>query len=76
MCVYGLIKELQSNPFITTWFVRHLVYSVRYSMVQIHSLLLTMTSYSSVMTALVYNDTKYSVPFMALKPEFDCILTL
>jgi hypothetical protein len=28
--------------------------------------LLTITSYSSVRTTLVYNDTKYSVPFMAL----------
>jgi hypothetical protein len=28
--------------------------------------LLTITLYSSVITTLVYNDTKYSVPFMAL----------
>jgi hypothetical protein len=46
-------------------FTRHLVYSVRYSVVPINSALLTVTLYSSVITTLVYNDTKYSVPFVA-----------
>jgi hypothetical protein len=47
-------------------FMRHLVYSVRYSVVPINSSLLTTTLYSSVITTPVYNDTKYSVPFMTL----------
>jgi hypothetical protein len=42
--------------------MRHLVYSVRYSVVPINSSLLTITLYSSVITTLVYNDTKYSGP--------------
>jgi len=42
--------------------MRYLVYSVRYSVVPINSSLLTVTLYYSVMTAPVYNDTKYSVP--------------
>ena len=33
---------------------------------QIHSSLLTVTLYFSVITTLVYNDTKYSVPFKTL----------
>jgi hypothetical protein len=43
-----------------------LAYSVRYSAVPINSSLLTITLYFSVITTLVYNDTKYSVPFMML----------
>jgi hypothetical protein len=50
--------------------MRNLVYSVRYSVVPINSSLLTITLYSSVITTLVYNDTKYSVRFIT----FDCIL--
>jgi hypothetical protein len=42
--------------------MRHLVYSVRYSV-------LTVTLNSSVRTTLVYNDTKYSVPFKTLQPS-------
>jgi hypothetical protein len=38
----------------------------RYSVVPINSSLLTTTLYSSVITTLVYNDTKYSVAFMTL----------
>jgi hypothetical protein len=49
----------------TRW-IRHLVCSVTQSVVPINSSLLTVTLYSSVITTLVYNDTKYSVPFMTL----------
>ena len=44
-------------------FVRHLSYNARYSVVTIA---LTITMYSSVRTTLVYNDTKYSSPFLTL----------
>jgi hypothetical protein len=37
--------------------------------VPINSLQLTITLYSSVITTLFYNDTKYSVPFMTLEPS-------
>jgi hypothetical protein len=47
--------EIQSNPVITTSVMRHLVYTVRYSVVPINSALLTVTLYSSVITALI-ND--------------------
>jgi hypothetical protein len=33
---------------------------------QINSSSLTITLYSSLITTVVYNDTKYSVPFMTL----------
>jgi hypothetical protein len=36
------------------------------SVVPINSSLLTITVYYSIITTLVYNDTKYSVPFMTL----------
>jgi hypothetical protein len=49
--------------------MRHLVYSVRYPVLPINSSLLTITLYYSVITTLVYNDTKYSVPFMTLQPS-------
>jgi hypothetical protein len=51
--------------------MRHLVYNVRYSAVPINSSLLTITLYSSVITTLVYNDTKYSSPFHDVISEFD-----
>jgi hypothetical protein len=38
--------------------MRHLVYSVRYSVVPINSSLLTVTLHYTVITTLVYNDTK------------------
>jgi hypothetical protein len=63
-CLYSL--HLQSNPVITHRFMRHPVYSVRYSAVPINPSLLPTTLYSSVIKALVYNDRKHSVPFMAL----------
>jgi hypothetical protein len=47
-------------------FLRHLAYKVRYSVVPVNSSLLTITILSSVITTLVYNDRKYSVPFMTL----------
>jgi hypothetical protein len=47
-------------------FMRYLVYSVRYFVVPINPSLLAIALYSSVITTLVYNDTKYSVPFMTL----------
>jgi hypothetical protein len=46
--------------------MRHLIFSVRYSVVPINSSLLTITLYSSVTTTLVYKDTKYPVSFMTL----------
>jgi hypothetical protein len=53
--------------------MRHLDYSLRYSVAQINSSLLTITIYSSVITTLAYNDTQCSVPFMTLLREFDCV---
>jgi hypothetical protein len=47
--------------------MRHFVYSVTYSVVPINSSLLTITLCSSVITTLVYNDTKYSIPLMTLQ---------
>ena len=46
--------------------MRHLFYSVRLSVEQINFSLLTVTLHSSVISKLVYNDTKCSVSFMAL----------
>ena len=46
--------------------MRHLAYSVSYSVVPINSLQLTITLYSSVITTPVY-EMKYSVPFMTLQ---------
>jgi hypothetical protein len=42
------------------------IYSVRYSVVPSNSSLLTITLHYSVITTLVYNDTKYPAPFMTL----------
>jgi hypothetical protein len=47
-------------------FTRHFAYNIRYSVVPINFSLLSITLYPSVITTLVYNDTKYSVPFMTL----------
>jgi hypothetical protein len=49
-------------------------YNVRFSVVTINSSLLTITLQSSVITTLVYNDTKYSVPFMTLEPSSPVII--
>jgi hypothetical protein len=49
--------------------MRHLVYIVNFSVVQINSLMLNITLQSSVITSLVYNNTKYVVPFMTLEPS-------
>jgi len=46
--------------------MRYLAYNVRYSVVPINSSPLIVTLFSSVITTLVYNDTKCSVPFMTL----------
>jgi len=46
--------------------MRHLVYNVKYSVVLIIYSLLTITLYSSVVTAILYNDTKYLVNFITL----------
>jgi hypothetical protein len=46
--------------------MHHLVYYIRYTVVPINFSLFTIQLYSSVKTTLVYNDTKYSVPFMTL----------
>jgi hypothetical protein len=54
------------NPVIMTSVVQHLAYSVRYSVVPINSSVLTIILYASVIKTLVYNNTKYSVPFMTL----------
>jgi hypothetical protein len=59
-------KKVESNPVITTSVYATLVYNVRYSAVPINFSLLTTTLYSLLITTLVYNDKKYSVPFMTL----------
>jgi hypothetical protein len=53
--------------------MRNLVYNVTHSVLPINSSPLTITLFFSVITTLVYNDTKYSVPFMTLQ-EFDCAI--
>jgi hypothetical protein len=49
----------QSNPVLTTPVCVKSFYSVRYSVVPINSLLLLVALYSSVITTLFYNATKY-----------------
>jgi len=46
--------------------MRHLAYNVRHSVVPINSSLLTVTLYYPVRMTLIYDDTKYSAPFMTL----------
>jgi len=53
----------------------YLVYSISYSEVPINSLPLTITLYSSATTTLIYNDTKYLVPFTILKPSLTVFIT-
>jgi len=55
--------------------MQHRDYNVRYSVVPINSTLFTLTLYSMVITLLIYNDTKYSVPLMTLQPS-SIILTV
>jgi hypothetical protein len=52
--------------------MRNLVYSVRHSVVPINSTLLTIRLYSSVRTALLCNNKRYSL-FNDFIIEFDCI---
>jgi len=47
-------------------FIRHLDSFVSYSVVPINPSLLTITVFSLIRTALVYNDTEYSVSFVTL----------
>ena len=49
--------------------MRHPAYTVTYSVVQTSSSLLTITLYTirSEKKTLVYNDTKYPVPYITLK---------
>jgi len=49
--------------------MRYLVYNVTHPVVPTNLSMWTITLYSSVITTLVYNDTKYSVPFMMLQPN-------
>ena len=51
------------EPVITISGLQHLIYSISYPAVPINSTLLT--TYSSVRT-VIYNDKKYSVPFITL----------
>jgi hypothetical protein len=57
---------LQSDPVITTSFYMTPLYHDRHSVLPISSSLSIVTLRSLVITTLVYNDTKYSVPFMTL----------
>jgi hypothetical protein len=50
-------------------FMRHLVYSVRHSVIPINSSLLTVTFYPSVTTTAVHSDTNNSLPFITLQPS-------
>jgi len=49
--------------------MQHLIYTVTHSVVPTNFSLLAIKLYSSVVATLVYNDTKYSVPFMTLQPS-------
>jgi hypothetical protein len=74
------VLVVQSNPVLMRsvnatppWFeasaaMRYLVYSVRYSVVPINPSLVTVPLYALVITALMHNDTKYS-----LIAELSCI---
>jgi hypothetical protein len=66
ICLHLFRKRVQSNAVKPHQFKRHLFYSVKYSVVPFNSSLVTITLQSSVKTTLVYNDTRYSVPFMML----------
>lgn len=45
--------------------MQDLNYSIRYSVVQINFPLLTIMLYSFVRTTFIYDNTKYSAPFMS-----------
>jgi hypothetical protein len=53
--------------------MRHLVYSARYSVQPINSLMLTVTLHFSVITTPAYNNTKYSNPFHGVITEIGYI---
>jgi hypothetical protein len=56
----------QLKPVIMTSVYTNLNYNARFFKVSINWSQLTLTLTSSVITTLVYNDTKYSVPFLTL----------
>ena len=64
--ICGQFLEVQKNRLKRSRFMRHLIYSVRYSVVPTNYSLLTITLQSSVRKTIVYNYTRYSVPFMTL----------
>ena len=55
--------------------MRHPAHTVRYSVVPMNSALLTII-FTSVSTAIVYNDKEYSVRFVTLTIVFDCLNTV
>jgi hypothetical protein len=59
-------NKLQSEPVITTSVYMTTLYHVRHSVLPINSSLSIITLHSLVITTLVYNDAKYSVPFVTL----------
>jgi hypothetical protein len=62
----GVVSNYSETPLQRHQFIQHLIYCVRYSVISVNSSLLTITLYYSVITTLVYNNTKYSVPLMTL----------
>jgi hypothetical protein len=56
--------------------MRHPAYNVRYPVVPINSSMLTITLHSSVVTILVYYDTKYSFIFMTLYNRVGLCMTV
>jgi len=52
------------------WFMYHLLYSIRYSVVPINYSLLTIT-YSFLRSTLIYDNRKYSVPDVTFMTQSD-----
>jgi hypothetical protein len=71
-----VIATYSGTPLKRPQFKWHLVYGVRYCVVQNNFSLLKITLFSSDRTTLVYNDTKYIFPFHYVISEFDCILSV
>jgi hypothetical protein len=76
-CVFiWLICIFSQTQLCWHWFVRHLVCSVRYSVVLINYTLLTITLYFSVRTTLVYKNHKMFSSFHDTTLKFISRLTV
>jgi len=62
-CSSGHNITIQTTTIVMTAYTAPCFW-VRYSVVQMNMSMLTKTLYSSLIMKIVYNNTKYSVPFM------------